>query len=113
MTKSYIIKNKFGVLYYKDKGCTILHREDGPAIEYADGSKFWYLNGIHHRSDEPAREYNDGTKEWYLNGNLHRIDGPAYEGISEDGYKEWSWWLNGKEYSEEEHKRLVKMINFL
>ena len=25
----------------KDK----LHREDGPAYEGADGSKFWYLNG--------------------------------------------------------------------
>ena len=23
-----------------------LHREDGPAIEYADGSKSWYLNDI-------------------------------------------------------------------
>jgi len=22
-----------------------LHREDGPAVEYADGSKFWYLEG--------------------------------------------------------------------
>jgi len=21
------------------------HREDGPAIEYADGDKYWYLNG--------------------------------------------------------------------
>jgi len=21
------------------------HREDGPAIEYANGSRFWYLNG--------------------------------------------------------------------
>ena len=23
-----------------------LHREDGPAIEYNDGSKYWYLKGI-------------------------------------------------------------------
>ena len=23
-----------------------LHREDGPAIEYADGDKYWYINGI-------------------------------------------------------------------
>ena len=22
----------------------LLHREDGPAIEYADGSKYWFIN---------------------------------------------------------------------
>jgi len=27
--------------HYKDK----LHREDGPAVEYASGSKQWWLNG--------------------------------------------------------------------
>ena len=24
-----------------------LHREDGPAVEYANGDKHWYLNGQH------------------------------------------------------------------
>ena len=38
---------------------------------YADGSKFWYLNGKHHREDGPAVEYADGTKYWYLNDKLH------------------------------------------
>ena len=28
---------------YKDKKKTILHREDGPAIEYANGGKAWYV----------------------------------------------------------------------
>jgi hypothetical protein len=37
-------------------------------IEYADGSKEWYLNGKCHREDGPAVEYADGTKFWYLNG---------------------------------------------
>ena len=27
-----------------------LHRLDGPAIEYADGTKSWWLNGKRHRS---------------------------------------------------------------
>ena len=44
------------------------HREDGPAVEYTDGSKFWYLNGKRHRKDGPACEWADGSKEWYLNG---------------------------------------------
>ena len=44
-----------------------LHREDGPACEYLDGTKVWYLNGQRHREDGPAVEYNNGDKEWYLN----------------------------------------------
>jgi hypothetical protein len=44
-----------------------LHREDGPAIEYANGSKEWFLNGEYHREDGPACEYADGRKFWYLN----------------------------------------------
>ena len=39
--------------YYKD-GTTsnelvedkILHREDGPAVEYNNGSKIWYIEGV-------------------------------------------------------------------
>jgi hypothetical protein len=50
--------------YLNDK----LHREDGPAVECADGSKYWYLNDKRHREDGPAVEYADGTKHWYLNG---------------------------------------------
>ena len=47
-----------------------LHREDGPAIEYADGAKAWYLNGKLHREDGPAVEWAGGDKEWYLHGKL-------------------------------------------
>jgi hypothetical protein len=51
--------------YLNDK----LHREDGPAIEYANGDKSWYLNGKYHRTDGPAVERAIGTKRWYLNGD--------------------------------------------
>ena len=44
-----------------------LHREDGPAIEYADGGKEWFLNGNLHREDGPAVEWPDGEKCWFLN----------------------------------------------
>ena len=88
--------------YLNDK----LHREDGPAGEYADGSKAWYLNGKMHREDGPAREYADGFKSWWLNGKLNREDGPAIEWA--DGYK--SWYLNGKEVTEEEHKRRTSKV---
>jgi hypothetical protein len=50
--------------YLKNK----LHREDGPAIERANGDKLWYLNDQRHREDGPAIEYASGAKYWYLNG---------------------------------------------
>jgi hypothetical protein len=82
--------NKYWLLNNK------LHREDGPAIEYADGSKQWILNGKRHRTDGPAVEYADGTKMWYLNGECHREDGPAIEYA--DGTKQW--YLNGEQFTE-------------
>ena len=78
--------NSYGdIRYYND--LNQLHREDGPAIEYASGSKYWYLNGQYHREDGPAVEHADGTKAWYHNGQLHREDGPAIEFA--DGTKYW------------------------
>jgi Mor family transcriptional regulator len=38
-------------------------------VKVYDGKTIWYnLNGQRHREDGPALEYADGTKEWYLNG---------------------------------------------
>jgi hypothetical protein len=45
-----------------------LHRLDGPAIEYKDGTKEWCVDGKCHRLDGPAVEYKNGTKEWWVNG---------------------------------------------
>jgi hypothetical protein len=45
-----------------------LHREDGPAIEYADGSSSWWLNSKCHRKAGPAVEYPNGSRWWYLGG---------------------------------------------
>ena len=88
--------------YLNDK----LHREDGPAIEYADGNKFWFLNGKYHREDGPALECANGDKCWYLNGKRHREDGPAIERANGSKY----WYLNGKEVTQEEHKRQTSPI---
>jgi len=96
MKKPELIIDSFGnkCWYFNGK----LHREDGPAVEYADGGKSWWLNGEYHRIDGPAVEWGDGTEEWYLNGKLHRIDGPAIEFIN--GNKKW--YLNGKEVKKED-----------
>ena len=64
-----------------------LHREDGPAVERADGTREWFLNGKLHREDGPAIEWDDGSKQWFLDGKRHREDGPAIERA--DGTKLW------------------------
>ena len=33
-----------------------LHRIDGPAIEYANGSKFWFLNGKQVKKEDVIKE---------------------------------------------------------
>ena len=40
----------------------LLHREDGPAIEYLDGDKFWFSYGKYHRINGPAIELKSGFK---------------------------------------------------
>ena len=40
------------------------------------GAKCWYLNDKLHRKNGPAIEYADGTEEWWLNGNYY--DKPDY-----------------------------------
>ena len=46
----------------------MLHNEDGPAVIWRDGDKFWWINGQLHRLDGPAIEFSSGEKHWYLNG---------------------------------------------
>lgn len=51
-------------------------------------------------------EVNKSGTFWRLNGNFHREDGPAVEW--NDGTK--GWWLNGKQYTEEEFNRATKKV---
>jgi len=85
--------------YYKDKAMTILHREDGPAFESvsANGCKLWYLNDKSHREDGPAVEYADGSNAWFINGKYHREDRPAVEYANGTKY----WYINGQRHHED------------
>ena len=101
-SKNGVITSKNGDKeWYKDGE---LHREDGPACEYADGDKYWYLNDKCHREDGPAIECASGSKEWYINGLRHREDGPAVEYVSGDKY----WYLNDKGYSESDYWKEIE-----
>ena len=90
---------------YRNDKCE-LHREDGPAIEYHDGTKSYWINGKGHRENGPAFEKPNGDKLYYINGNLHREDGPAIDCI--DGKK--FYYLNGKQYSFEDWDRQRKIF---
>lgn len=82
------------------------HREDGPAVELADGTKYWYKEGKRHRIDGPAVERSDGTKYWCKEGACHREDGPAYEDA--DGTK--FWYIHGKLMDTDNE---IEIVNFL
>ena len=61
------ITDEFGNKYWYNKK-ELYHREDGPAVEGADGYKAYYINGLLHREDGPALEYSFGCKEYWING---------------------------------------------
>src|ERR1039458_1402855 len=106
--KLHVVVHEDGKKEWRD-GNYQLHREDGPAIEHANGDwewckngklhrvggpaydcfgcQRWFINGVLHRDDGPAQEYADGPKEWYINGKKHRDDGPAVEHV--DGGQMW------------------------
>ena len=63
-----------------------LHRENGPAIERANGDEEYFIHGKRHREDGPAVERANGDIEYFIHGKRHREDGPAIE------------WANGKKF---------------
>jgi len=73
------------------------HRDgDLPAITKANGDQHWYRNGLEHRDgDKPAVVNADGIQVWYQNGVVHRRgDKPAF--TRPDGYQ--AWWFYGKRH---------------
>ena len=68
-----------------------MHREGGPAVEYINGTKFWYKNGKLHREDGPAVENPYNHKDWWLNG-IHY------------GY--------GEDFTNESWKKFIKTLIF-
>ncbi len=79
-------------------GSEVLHRLDGPAIEwdnnqkqeywYNDQRQEWWYMGKRHREGGPALIF-PGREEWYFDGLYHREGGPAV--IHEDGYRCWCY----------------------
>jgi len=95
MLKNYtkVEENHHGTKrYYNDK--EQLHRLDGPAVEFKDGTKYWYINGNNHRNIDPSNQWQYRIKYWCFKDKAHRIGGPCSSAFS------W-WFIHGKEYSKE------------
>jgi hypothetical protein len=61
----------YGTKKWKNKEGKYHRGNDKPAVEWVDGRKDWYINGLRHReNDKPAIEYSDGSKLWYINGKF-------------------------------------------
>jgi hypothetical protein len=58
----------------------------------------WWLNakGQFHRLDGPARQWADGDKEWWVEGDLHRLDGPACDYVTFSK----QWFIAGKQLTQ-------------
>ena len=94
-TDKYYYKD--GTTSSKQDNTKVLHREDGPAAEWANGDKGWFVDGKLHRTDGPAIEWTNGDRYWFVDGKRHRIDGPAIEFT--DGRKDW--YIDGKRHRED------------
>jgi hypothetical protein len=105
ITMSSTYTDEDGNKYWKNEEGQY-NREDGPAIEWASGDKYWYQKGELHRLDGPAMEWGDGNKEWWVNGKRHRLDGPAVEYADGDRY----YCINGNSYKKEQFDR-IKIID--
>jgi hypothetical protein len=76
-----------------------------------DGNKYWYLEGKLHRVDGPAIEYANGSTRWFLEDKLHRVDGPAIENT----YGTKRWYYQGtliNVNSQIEFNRMLKLKAF-
>jgi len=69
MKKYYVeVRENGNTYWYSDLECTILHRENGPAVERSDGYKAYYQNNKWHRIDGPARIWPNGDEEYWIDG---------------------------------------------
>jgi len=96
----------------------LLHREDGPAVEYNNGYKAWYLYGERHREGNlPAIEFANGDKSYFIHGEYHREDGPAFHTATGETGRMSHYYLNNyifftkKDYWKEIKRR--KSLNFI
>lgn len=75
-----------------------------------DGAQYWILNKDSscsyrlHREDGPATVYDNGSWVWTRYDKLHRIGGPACKIKTDNGIEyEYEYWIDGQKYTEEQY----------
>jgi hypothetical protein len=64
----------------------------------------WHLYGKLHRKDGPASIYADGTKIWIQYGKIHREDGPAIVNSNDST----AYYLCGVKYKLFDYLEIIK-----
>jgi DNA topoisomerase VI subunit A len=82
---------------------------DGDSWEQDITLVYYLKNGEYHRENKPAIECVNRFEGWFLNGKCHNENGPARI-IIDSNIKEVEYFLNNKEYSEEQWKIEVKKL---
>ena len=59
--------NNYGDIYYYKKGTRTYHNPYGPAYINKQGYKEYFIDGKIHRLDGPAVIYPDGTGRYFIN----------------------------------------------
>lgn len=60
-------KDEGGLIIYYFNEERQLDNPHGPSIIQKNGRKEWYRKGVLHREDGPAIEYSDGNGEYWIN----------------------------------------------
>ena len=65
------VYSRYGTVRWLDDD-NARHREDGPAVVWADGTQYWFNRGKSHFAHGPAILNDDGRLRWYEAGELLR-----------------------------------------
>jgi hypothetical protein len=71
-----------------------------------NGARKWYRHGQLHRIDGPAVEFPDGSVSWYFKGKLHRDGGPAI--VHDNGYE--AWYRHGMQMTDDQVFALLRLL---
>ncbi len=93
-------ENDSGSIFFYKNG--VVDNGDEPAIISNNGNKRWYKDGFLHReNDLPATE-SKFLIEWFKHGLAHRENGPAAIFFLPQDEVLNKWYLEGKQYTEED-----------
>lgn len=60
----YQVDNDLAIYYYFDDKCSVLHKIDGPAIQFKTGEVHYFVQGMRHNIAGPAVSFNEFHQYW-------------------------------------------------